>query len=291
LNVSCERSIGHPCPATLQEACVLISGRFFSPSIISQLPWLHIVGKRLWISSKINFLKKKDWPPTCIWLRERRKSAPTLKGEHMTRFFIDNREIAPPVDVSSMDQVLKQLESAHLPANSVVRKIQIDGHPVVLNDRSHENRDLLDQLEKRNTVEIFTGTLVALANESIAEAFEYLDRIEAATPALAESFRFCPSPESYGSLKQLCEGFYWLNMLLDKLVANFQVQLETVIIGDIAAPQYHQKFIRVLKQLIESQETGDLVLISDQLEYEILPLVSVWRELLVVISKKANAAQ
>jgi hypothetical protein len=209
----------------------------------------------------------------------------------MTRFFIDDKEIAPPVDVSSMDQVLKQLESAHFPVNSVVRKIQIDGIPVEFNERAGEGRQLLEQLGNRNTVEIFTGTIVDLANESIAEALEYLNRIEDATPALAESFRFCPSQDCYGSLRQLCEGFYWMNMLLDRLAANFQVRLDAIIIGGVPAPQHHQKFISVLKQLIESQESGDLVLISDLLEYEILPLVGVWRELLRAVLKKANVAQ
>jgi hypothetical protein len=209
----------------------------------------------------------------------------------MTRFFIDDKEIAPPLDLSSIDQVLKQLESAQLPANSVVRKIQIDGIPVEFNDRANESCQLLEPLGNRNTVEIFTGTIVDLANESIVEAIEYLNRIEDATPALAESFRFCPTTDSYGSLRQLCEGFYWMNMLLDRLVSNFQVRLDAVIIGGVPASQHHQKFISVLKQLIESQESGDLVLISDLLEYEILPLVGVWRELLRAVLNKANVAQ
>jgi hypothetical protein len=82
-----------------------------------------------------------------------------------------------------------------------------------------------------------------------------------------------------------------MNMLLDRLVSNFQVRLDAVIIGGVPASQHHQKFISVLKQLIESQESGDLVLISDLLEYEILPLVGVWRELLRAVLNKANVAQ
>jgi hypothetical protein len=222
---------------------------------------------------------------------ERHKAASACIGELMTRFFIDNKEIDQPLDISSLSQILKQVESAHLPTNSVVKSIQIDGLPVTPSNCSDRVFEMSEQIEKRNTVEIFTGTLTEIANESIAEAMAYLDRIELATPSLAESFRFCPVPESYENLRQLCEGFYWLNMLMEKLEINFQIHLETMFISGVPAPQYHQKFISILKQLIESQETGDLVLISDLLEYEILPLVAIWREMLGAISTKMSVTQ
>lgn len=213
------------------------------------------------------------------------------KGELMTRFFVDNKEIAPPMDISSLSEVLKQVESVHLPANSVVRKIHIDGLPFAPGDLAEESAGNVDPIGSKNTVEIFTGTLLEIASESVGEAFAYLDRIEAAIPSLAESFRFCPSPESFENLRHLCEGFYWLNMLIDRLDASFRMQLETILIRGNPAPQYHQNFISVLKQLIESQEAGDLVVVSDLLEYEIAPMVAVWREMLGAIEAKMKRTQ
>jgi hypothetical protein len=150
---------------------------------------------------------------------------------------------------------------------------------------------MLDRIDTRDKIEIFTGTLNEIASDSITEGLAYLDRIESATPSLAESFRFCPRQESFENLRQLCEGFYWLNLLLDRLKINFGINLETELIRGIAASEYHQKFISVLKQLIESQESKDYVLISDLLEYEILPLVSVWREMLGAISTRIHIAR
>jgi len=217
--------------------------------------------------------------------------APAFKGELMTRFFINDEEIAPPLDVSSLDQIIKQVEAAHLLPNTVVRKIQIDGLPLLPQGGYESPSELLEQIEKREKVEIFTGTLAEIANDSIEEAVSYLNRIEAATPSLAESFRFCPNAETFDNMRQLCEGFYWLNLLMDKLEANFQVHLEKMIIRGVPAAEHHQKFISVLKQLVESQEAGDLVLIADLLEYEFLPLVTVWREMLGAISARMKAPQ
>ena len=209
----------------------------------------------------------------------------------MTRFFVNDREITPPTDVSTLNQVLRYIEDAHLPPNTVVRKIQIDGLPLVIESFSESQSKILDQIDKQDKVEIFTGTVVEIAKDSIAEAIAYLDRIETATPSLITSFQTSPGQESYNNLKHLYEGFYWLNLLLDKLRANFQVSLEDVLIQGISAIEHHQKFLSVLKQLIESQNKGDFVMISDLLEYEILPLVPIWREMFGFIEKKMNVAQ
>jgi hypothetical protein len=104
-------------------------------------------------------------------------------------------------------------------------------------------------------------------------------------------FQMTPGPESFESLRQLYEGFYWLNLLLDKLAASFEIDLSDVLIQETPAREHHQKFITILKQLIDSHERGDLILISDILEYEILPLVPIWKEMFGIILKKVSVAQ
>jgi hypothetical protein len=202
----------------------------------------------------------------------------------MTKFFIDDKEISPPLDVSSLDQILKQVEAVHLPPNTVVKRIQIDGLPVMPSGISNNPPEMLEQIDGREKVEIFTGTLLEIARDSIAEALLYLNRIEDATPSLAESFRFSPNPETFKNLQQICEGFCWLNLLMDKLETNFRVNFEKLTVRGVPAAEHHQKFISILKQLVESQEAGDFVLIADLLEYEILPLITVWKEMLGAIS-------
>jgi len=204
----------------------------------------------------------------------------------MTRFFVNDREIPPPLNAASLEQVLKYVEDAHLPPDSLIRHIQIDGLPFVPNVSPKDQSEMLSEIPKRGKVEIFTGTIAEIARHSITEALAYLDRIEALTPSLAESFRVSPSVESFRDLRQLNEGFYWLNLLLDKLKTNYRVDLKEIRIQEATAQEYCHRFVSILKQLVESQEKRDFVLISDLLEYEILPLVQVWKELFGVISER-----
>jgi hypothetical protein len=208
----------------------------------------------------------------------------------MTRFYINETEIAPPAGISSLDQILKHVEGIHLPPNSVVRQVHIDGLPLTPENFNAELAGVLTQVEEREKVEIITGTIEEIARDSIDEAIDYLDRIEKLTPSLAAGFQVSPGPESFETLRQLYEGLYWLNLLLDKLKTNFHLSLDDVPIHGTPVREHHQKFISILKQLIDSQERGDFILISDLLEYEILPLVPVWKDLFRIIASEVHTA-
>jgi hypothetical protein len=208
----------------------------------------------------------------------------------MTRYFVNEREINPPGDISSLDQILKHIETAHLPPNTVVRQIQIDGLSVSPDAISQSMGDILGPMENSEKVEVFTGKISDIARESIIEAIDYIDRAERLILSLATSFQISPGPEAFENLRQLFEGFYWLNLLLDKLEQNYHVNLDDILIREKPAREHLQKFIIILKQVVDSQEKGDFILISDLLEYEILPLVPIWKEIFQFFSEKALAA-
>ncbi len=226
-------------------------------------------------------------PLVALW-QECNSKTPVLQRGVMTKFYVNEREIAPPLDVSSLDNVLKQIEQDHLPPNSVVRHIQIDGIPLMREDTPENSSELLQSVQTREKIEIYTGTLVEIARDSISEALDYLNRIEAATPFLATGFQTYPGPESFEGLRQLYEGLYWLVLLMDKLETGLRIGLQNILINNVPAKEHHQKFIGVLKQMIDSQEKGDFILIADLLEYEILPFVPIWREMFTVIMKKVE---
>jgi hypothetical protein len=208
----------------------------------------------------------------------------------MTRLFVDDCEVASPFDMASLQELLKHVEIVHLGPESVVRQIRINGLPLSI-PASEERPEHFFQIEKHDTIEIFTGTINQIAQDSVADALQYLDRVEAATPYLITSFQTAPGPESFEGLKQLYQGLYWLTVLLARLKTKFQLNLDESFIQGMQVSEHQQKFISVLKTLIEAQERRDFVLISDLLEYEILALVPVWREMFGILSEKVNAAQ
>jgi hypothetical protein len=213
------------------------------------------------------------------------------KGEFMTRFFVNDREIpSPPPGFSSLDGILKYIEENHLPPDNVVRQIQIDGLPLLPAERNAVPFDIREGIEKRQKVEITTGSLREIACESVRESIAYLDRIEPVIPSLASSFQAFPGPEAFENLKELYSGFYWLNLLLDRLEKNFRLSFWETSLQGSSFREYQQKFMSVMQQLVGSQEKGDFVLVADLLEYEVLPLLPVWKELFSGIARRLETA-
>jgi hypothetical protein len=205
----------------------------------------------------------------------------------MTRYFINEREIAPPLDISSLDQILKNVEGFDLPPNSVIRQIHIDGQPLIADSLSDAG-SLSRQMENREKIEIFTGTLSEIARDSIAEAIAYLARIEDVTHSLAICFQTAPGPEAFENLRQLLEGFYWINLLLDKLATSFHLAMNEFSVQGTAVGEHLNKFISILQQLIDSQERADFILIADLLEYEVIPMLPAWQEIFSHLFQKIN---
>ncbi len=195
----------------------------------------------------------------------------------MTRLFVDAREIpTPPSAFSSMTEVIRHVEAGHLPPNSVIRRIDVDGIPFA----SSGGPDAQPApLVARDKVEVLTGNLRDVARDSIGEAISYLERVEALTPSLAGSFRVAPGPDAFGRLRQLYEGFHWLNLLTERLQASFGPVLAGILVTGVSARAQQDRLLLVLKQMVSAHERQDFICVADLLEYEILPLVPAWRSM------------
>jgi hypothetical protein len=199
----------------------------------------------------------------------------------MTRLYIDKQEIGPlPPDLHSLDQVLKLVENTHLSPNAIIRQIHVDGRPWLQDDQA---ACLPVGVGDRETIEIVTGTLQEVALDSIREAITYLDRVGLATPSLASSFRAAAGREAFESLKQFYEGFYWMNLLLDRLERTFRIPLETMCMGGGNARDYHAKLAEALKGIIEAHEQNDFGLVADLLEYEIAAMIPACKDMFAAI--------
>ena len=209
----------------------------------------------------------------------------------MARIFVDNREIESPTDDSSISQILKYVEDSHLAQNSAVWQIQVNGLPLIPNSFSESReRTALEPMNVADKIEIFTGPLAEIVRHAMFQALVYVDRIESATPYWAKSFRINPALESIETARHLYEGLYWWNLLLDKLTADFLDQSEGASVWKGSA-DYQQKFVPILKRLIESRKREDFVGIADLLEREIIPLIPIWKRMLDAVAQRAGVAK
>jgi hypothetical protein len=208
-----------------------------------------------------------------------------VKGAVMTRYYVNGSEVEVPFDLSLLDQMLKHIEDKCLEPTAVIREIHVDGRPFAPESLrgGYAGSGLTGDFEK---IEIFTGTLAEIAVESIAGAQDYLVKIENAAPALAVKFQDFPETEDFSNLGSLCEGFYFLGVLLDKLAAGYQLNLDEINVQGASAHKHLMKFANIVTQLNDAQEKQEYLLIADTIEYEIMPFVSVWKDIFAAVSQK-----
>ena len=199
----------------------------------------------------------------------------------MTRLYINDHEVSSlPPDLISLEQVINLVETRHLTPDTVIRHVQIDGRPLIQDGRAG---GLPDRIDDREKVEIFTSTLREIALDSSRDAITFLERVELAIPSLASGFRTRAGSEDFENLKQLYEGFYWVNLLLDRLERSFQVPLETLCVSGGNAREQYLKLAPLLKEVIEAQEKRDFGLVADLLEYEVPTLIPACKELVAAV--------
>ena len=207
----------------------------------------------------------------------------------MTRYYVNGRELEISSEFSSFDQMLKYIEDQCLATTAIIREVHVDGSPLAPEAIRYDDGSF-DRTGGWEKIEIFTGTLAEIAVDSIAGAQDYLIKIENAAPALAVKFQDFPETKDFGNLGSLCEGFYFLSILLDKLASGYQLKLSEIIVREVPVGEHLQKFAEIVKQLNDAQEKQEYLLIADTIEYEILPIVPVWREIFEAVSQKIGQA-
>ena len=203
----------------------------------------------------------------------------------MTRLFVDEREVAFPCCVASLDQLLKHIEATEVAPKYVIHQVNIDGAPVLSEFRSA----VRPSIAERGRIDIFTTPLDKVVQDSVREAVSYLERAESVIPSLAASFQAYPGPEAFENLKQLYEGLYWLNLLIVRLEKAHQIAPAKAEERDRLIQKHQDALTGILRQMVEAQERGDFILISDLLQYEVVPFVSAWKEMFAVYGSDAPA--
>ena len=203
----------------------------------------------------------------------------------MTRYYVNGRELEIPSEFSSFDPMLKYVEDQCLEPTAIIREVHVDGSPLAPEAIRYDDGSF-NRTGGWEKIEIFTGTLAEIAVDSIAGAQDYLIKIENAAPPLAVKFQDFPETDDFVNLGSLCEGFYFLSILLDKIAGGYQLKLDEIIVRGVSVGEHMQKFAEIIKQLNSAQENQEYLLIADTIEYEIMPIVPVWKEIFEAVSHK-----
>ncbi len=210
----------------------------------------------------------------------------------MTRLFVDACEVPfSQSGFATIEEVVRHVQDNHLAPGCVIRQINVDGAPLALENLVCDTTGEGEWIQSRDRIQIVTGTIWEVAAQSVREAAIYLVRIEPAIPRLAAAFHGSPAPEESACLRELFEGLFWINMLLDRLESTFPTSSAGISLQDTMFHEQHGRLSSVVGRLIDLQERGQCVEIASLLESEILPLIPGWIRLFDDIAGKIERPQ
>ncbi len=204
----------------------------------------------------------------------------------MTRFFLDDRGIEVPSGSPSLYQILRNLESVHVPPGRGIRQIEVDGLPLMA--ALSRRTDPLRNTRRCEKIEIFTDPVAGIARDSISEAIRCLDEIEAVSYYATTGCQAFGGRPTFEDLKVMVEVFCWLGFLVNKLESDFCNHSREGVVRVDGQPGWTRSFGAALERCEQARGKEDLASARKLLEEEVFLSVPALKERLNSISRNMS---
>jgi hypothetical protein len=209
----------------------------------------------------------------------------------MIRLYVDSREVPVPDAPTSWEQLIRHVESAHLPSGAGIRQIEMDGSSLSVDELLLLPFEGIARSPLTSTIRLHTDDIRQLAAQAAGEALSYLERVGPVIPSLASNLRGTASPAARRGLRDLYEGLVWITLLLERLQGFLQASAPDLAAGNRDVHDQCTHLTSVLHLLIDSRLQGSLTRAADLLECELAPSLDECREILAHFRARLGSAR
>ncbi|RJP79182.1 MAG: hypothetical protein C4524_05650 [Candidatus Zixiibacteriota bacterium] len=186
-----------------------------------------------------------------------------------------------------MERVSRKAESD----GARILKVKLNGEDITGKDRTDLNKLPLDEIQE---VEVHTGDPRVLARSSLYSVADFLEKLLAEMQSTAELFRLGNEERSNQSFMRCLDGMQVFMHSLEScrrlLGISFELLFVPVGLGndDVTVAENRRRLFEVLDGMIEAQTNKDWLLLADLLEYELVPILEDWRQIIPAILKETE---
>lgn len=172
--------------------------------------------------------------------------------------YIDNQKIDVQLEAQdSLDTIIKTVENFLKNSGRVIFEIKVDGQDI----GEIEAKDI-SSIEE---VEFFTKSAGIIALESLQEMNDYMDRLNSGVKILVEELNNGDDKQKISKMTlDAINGLEWIYNILCSIE-----NISTVNYAEIGFQKPFDRFQDILKDILESLEDKDDMLLADLMEYEI----------------------
>uniref|UniRef100_A0A7C5AL43 DUF8043 domain-containing protein n=1 Tax=Desulfobacca acetoxidans TaxID=60893 RepID=A0A7C5AL43_9BACT len=186
--------------------------------------------------------------------------------------------------IRNLEEALAELNDRFVPPGEQVFQIRVNGE--FFSERyPRESRYV--SLKEINTLEITTIPDTQMARVILAEAGVQAGVLCQAIAQSARLFRVASEEEANHYFAQVLEALRWLLLTGEHACRVLQVDLVKALPPNGEPESHYLKRMQdLLEEMGEIHEDLDYVLLADLMEYELLPMVREWQEVLENLARQ-----
>lgn len=188
---------------------------------------------------------------------------------------------------ATLGQVYKQLISSLTESGMVVAGIEVNGEAIP----GGKIWDLSSQsVTEIQTLDLITRQTAEMVHEAFVSANQHLQLLISETEKTATMFRVGEELGAQDRFGKCVSGLQWFLKALDALRGMMELDYANMAVGGVSVEVTIQEFVPMMDEILEAQAENDAILLADLLEYELVPKLNRWRELLPELEEKTLAS-
>ena len=195
----------------------------------------------------------------------------------MTNLYIDDNliEFEDTDNNSTIGDLLKEVEGQLFDVKQLIVGLDIDGTSA---SDMHSDELLASPVAGYKEIRLSTAPLKALLDQGIKVCNQYIPHIKGATAVIIETLRAGKNDEAFKLMPGLFDAlseFVGTLALINTNILRFNLQLFKE-----SPAQHYEGLVSHLGKMLSARDSGDLILVGDLLEYEIMPIIIALEKLL-----------
>lgn len=155
---------------------------------------------------------------------------------------------------------------------------------IAINDNQLKDNDLYLWLDKPiaelEKLSISSITRSQLIEDQLNGLNEHIETLLTNSTKAAEYFRVGNETESQRYFAAVLEGLRWFNYFMDLISSFLKIDSQKEKIGTELLSQRLAEISTIVNSLADSQESNDWIMLADQLEYELSPVLQKWQKII-----------
>jgi len=184
--------------------------------------------------------------------------------------------------INNLEEILIKVMSEHVQLGKVITAVKLNGTGYSEKNPHDAARIPLKDIK---TLEVDTMSAKEMARHFFTNGGKYLDPLIKGAEKISELFRVADETEANEHYVEYLENLRLFLQMIAQCTDALHLDLSAIPFQKATVKEEVQKLSDVVDQMLKVQENEDWVMLADLLEYELIPLLKGWNEILAVLQK------